>query len=96
MLAAAGVWAFFAANFAALTLAGGDSPVQYGWIQRLFGDSVQPWGWSHSPHAIGYFFGLGLLEAPFYGIGKALHAVGVDAIGGHDSRVVMVALGTGV
>ena len=70
-----------------LHLSGGDAPVQYGWVQRLYGDRG---------HASGYFFGLGLVEAPFYGVGRVLRDVGVYRIGGFPVEVVMVSFGTGL
>jgi len=81
------VWVGFVANFAVLYIAGGDAPYQYQWVQRLYGQRA---------HADGYFFGLGLLEAPFYGIGRLLRRTGVHIVGGFPVEMVMVALGTGL
>jgi hypothetical protein len=98
----AGLWLallaslFFFGNFAVLSLQGGDSPVQYAWVQNLFGDRAEAWGSVGPGHPIGYFFGLGLLEAPLYGLGKVLEHAGVETLGGHPIKPALVVLGTGV
>ncbi|HEY7208473.1 MAG TPA: hypothetical protein VH416_09525 [Gaiellaceae bacterium] len=86
LVTAAVVWLFFVANFTLLYTIGGDAPHQYFWVQRLYGDRAR---------ADGYFFGLGLLEAPFYGVGKLLDHAGVHTLGGIGIENALVALGTG-
>ena len=48
-----------------------------------------------SPRAIAYFFGLGLTEAPFYGIGKIFQHFDVATLGGAPIKPALIALGTG-
>lgn len=81
------IWLLFVANFTLLHLSGGDAPIQYHWVQRLYGDRG---------HAIGYYFGLGLLEAPFYGAGKLFEQVGIHTFGGSSIEEAFVAIGTGL
>jgi len=87
LLAAGGLWLLFLVNFSALELPSGDEHVQYTFVQRLFGDV---------PHALGYYFGLGLIEAPFYGLGKLLKDAGLQSIDGHSLPMATVALGLGL
>lgn len=87
LLASALVWILFVLNFSALKLVGSDALVQYGFAQRLYGDA---------PTASGYYFGLGLTEAPFYGLGKLLDRVGVHSLDGNPIRQASVALGLGL
>lgn len=86
-IAACAVWAFSVVNFSALQVDQGDGTVQYQFVQRLFGDRS---------HAGGYFFGLGLLEAPFYGLGKILAHAGAGGIAGQPIGQVTIALGLGL
>jgi len=86
-IATCALWAFFVLNFSALQMNIGDGTVQYQFVQRLFGDRA---------HAGGYFFGLGLAEAPFYGAGKILSHVGIRNIGGEPVREATIALGFGL
>jgi hypothetical protein len=85
----------FFANFAVLSLQGGDAPVQYAWVQNLYGDRAQAWGSVGPGHPIGYFFGLGLLEAPFYGLGKIFEHAGVTRFLGWPIKPAFVCIGTG-
>jgi hypothetical protein len=87
LVASAVVWLVLVVNFSALYLAGGDSSVQYRFVQRLFGDA---------PDALGYYFGLGLAEAPFYALGKLLGSVGIPAVAGHPVEQAVIALGLGL
>jgi hypothetical protein len=87
LLASALVWVLLVLNFSALKLASGDEGVQYRFVQRLFGDA---------PDALGYYFGLGLAEAPFYGLGRLLDAVGAHSLHGNPIRPALVALGLGL
>ena len=87
-LVATGVlWTLFVFNFSALELPSGDESVQYTFVQRLFGDAS---------HALGYYFGLGLIEAPFYGLGKLVEHLGVHSVQGHPIRPAVVALSLGL
>src|SRR2546430_1467622 len=70
-LASASIWFLLLVNFSGLAMNSGDSLVQYGFVQRMFGDA-------HS--ALGYYFGLALIEAPFYAIGKLLHLLGLKLV----------------
>jgi hypothetical protein len=74
-------------NFNSLRIVTGDERVQFGFVQRMFGDA-------HS--ALGYYFGLALVEAPFYALGKLLARLGLDAVWGHPVEQAAVALGLGV
>lgn len=85
--ASCAVWAFFVVNFSALQVDTGDGTVQYQFVQRLFGDRS---------HAGGYFFGLGLAEAPFYGLGKLLELAGITTIAGQPTRQATIALALGL
>jgi hypothetical protein len=67
LLVTAAVWVLFVLNFNALRLSSSDEGVQLQFVQRLFGDM---------PHAVAYYFGLGIAEAPLYAIGKLLRALG--------------------
>jgi dolichyl-phosphate-mannose-protein mannosyltransferase len=78
------IWALLVLNFNRFAIATGDESVQYGFVRRLYGDSNR---------AVGYFFGLGLIEAPFYGIGKALEVAGVTTVAGHPTREAAVTTG---
>jgi hypothetical protein len=62
----------FALNFGAYRVFG-DGAQYYSFVQRLFGDR---------PDASGYNFGVGLMNAPFYGVAKA-----VGAVVGHVARL---------
>ncbi len=84
VLLSALLWVLFLANFLAFNIPFGDDGVQYGFAQRLFGDI---------PKADGYYFGLGLAEAPFYGIGKLFEAAGLHDVAGHETRKVAVTIG---
>ncbi len=81
------VWLLFLANFTVLALPGGDATVQYRFVQQMFGDAS---------HAVGYYFGFALLEAPFYGFGKLLEQVGVHDLGGHPIEPALIALAIGL
>jgi Dolichyl-phosphate-mannose-protein mannosyltransferase len=87
LLIAGALWLLFLLNFSALELPSGDEQVQYGFVERLFGDV---------PHALGYYFGLGLIEAPFYGLGKLMKDAGLQSIEGHSLPAAIVALGLGL
>lgn len=81
------LWVLFVISFDSLNLQTGDEQVQYRFVERLYGDV---------PHAVGYFFGLGLIEAPFYGIGKLLEHAGLATIGGRPAREATIAIGLGL
>lgn len=81
------VWVVLVVNFSVLSLRGSDSQVQYGFVKRLFGDA-------HS--ASGYYFGLGLVEAPLYALGKLLHGVGLQSVAGNPVEQATIALGLGL
>jgi hypothetical protein len=87
LLGSALIWALLVLNFSTMTLWSGDDSIQYRFVQRLFGDA---------PHAVGYYFGLGLAEAPFYGAGKLLDHVGVHSLEGNPIRPAAIALGLGL
>jgi hypothetical protein len=87
VLLSAGVWIVLVVNFSALALVTGDEEVQLTFVKRLFGDA---------PRALGYFFGLGLVEAPFYALGKLLDAAGLDTVAGHPVEETVIALGLGL
>ena len=87
MIAGAGIWALLVVNFSALYLTGGDSQVQFTFVQRLFGDART---------ADGYFFGLALAEAPFYAAGKLLGYCGLHSVSGKPVEQTTVALGLGL
>jgi hypothetical protein len=70
---AAAIWMLFALNFEVFTIAtDGDARVQYTLVRRIFG--------SHD-HAVGYQFGLAIIEIPFYGIGRLVATLGIAKIG---------------
>ena len=71
-------------NFSALYLPGHDAQVQFRFVKKIFGDA-------HS--ALGYFFGLGLVEAPFYAFGKLLDRIGLHTVAGHPVEQTTIALG---
>jgi hypothetical protein len=77
-------WLLFVVNFNRLEVASGDALVQYRFVERLYGDA---------PDALGYYFGLGLLEAPFYGLGKLLERAGIETIGPGPARNGAIAVG---
>jgi hypothetical protein len=87
LLASCVVWLAFVINYNALKLVSGDEQVQYQFVQRLFGDRS---------HALGYYFGLGLVEAPFYALGKLLEHLGLQTIAGAPAREASVAFGLGL
>jgi hypothetical protein len=72
----------FAANFNAYRVFG-DGTVPYAFVRRLFG---------HDDDAIGYQFGLALLEAPFYAVGSALSQAGLGDIQGAPVPQAMISL----
>jgi hypothetical protein len=81
------VWLLFIVAYSSLSLADGDSQVQYRFVRRLFGDA---------DNALGYYFGLGLLEAPFYGVGKVFRGLGIHTLMGQPVLPATVALGLGL
>lgn len=87
MIVTAVAWVVLIVNFSALSLPGGDSQVQYAFVQRLFGDRTK---------AEGYYFGLGLVEAPFYAVGKVLHRSGLHSVSGYPVKQATIALGLGL
>jgi hypothetical protein len=87
LLATGIVWILFVVNFNALRLASGDEQVQYQFVQRLFGDVH---------HAVGYYFGLGIAEAPFYAVGKLLRGFGLTTVRGNPVEQAVIALGLGL
>ena len=62
----------------------GDGRGYFVFLQRLFGDAHHIW--------TGGIFGLALMNAPFYAIGKLLVALGVHSIDGHPTTEALVAL----
>lgn len=87
VLSSAAIWIVFVVNFSALKVSSSDEMVQYTFVRRLYGDAS---------HALGYYFGLGLLEAPFYGIGKLIDHAGLHTVAGDPVRPAAVALGLGL
>lgn len=81
------VWTVFLVNFEAFRIASGDEGVQFRFVERLYGDAHQ---------AVGYYFGLGLVEAPFYGIGKLLGSAGLHSVAGNPIEQASVAFGLGL
>lgn len=81
------VWLLFVANFSALSIQGSDEQVQYTFVRRIFGDAH---------HAVGYYFGLGLVEAPLYALGKAFDELGLHRVSGHPVEQSVIALGLGL
>jgi hypothetical protein len=61
----------------------GDGGEYYGLVARLFGDTN---------HAFGWVFGLALMNAPFYAIGKLLSTLGLHSIEGHPTTEALVSL----
>jgi hypothetical protein len=72
VVAALGVWIVFALNFGDYKVFG-DGVDYFSFDQRLFGDR---------PTGSGYNFGTGLLNAPFYGLGKLAESARHVAAGG--------------
>ena len=81
------VWLLLVLNFTAMRVQSSDEQVQYRFVERLFGDARS---------AVGYYFGLGLIEAPFYALGALLDHVGVHAVDGNPVRQATVALALGL
>lgn len=86
-IVSAAIWVVLVVNFSALSLPGGDSQVQFTFVQRLFGDAHK---------AVGYYFGLGLIEAPFYAVGKLLGRLGLHSVSGQPVEQATIALGLGL
>jgi hypothetical protein len=84
LAASAFAWLLFLANFLVLTPTLSDGILQYRFVERLYGDRA---------HADGYYFGFGLVEAPFYGLGKLLESAGVHSVGGHPTRQAVISVG---
>lgn len=63
----------------------GDGWWYFVFLQRLFGDAHHIW--------TGGIFGLALMNAPFYAIGKLLITLGVHSIDGQRTTVALVSLG---
>src|SRR5581483_682444 len=61
----------------------GDGSEYFALVERLFGDTS---------HAYGWVFGLALMNAPFYAIGKVLTTLGVHSIEGHRTTEALVSL----
>jgi hypothetical protein len=81
----AAVWLLFAVNFARLTITTEQDPrVQFTLVRRLFGAHV---------HAVGYQFGLAILEVPFYAVGRLLTTLGIPTIDGAPSTEACIVLG---
>ena len=87
MLVSAAVWMLCVVNFDALGFPGGDEQVQFTFVRRMFGDAH---------HAVGYYFGLALVEAPFYALGKLFDHAGLHTVSGHPVERTVVALGLGL
>jgi hypothetical protein len=75
------------ALFAPLAIVG-DGLGYFSFLQRLFGDTKHIW--------TGGIFGLALMNAPFYAIGKVLIALGIHSIDGHPTTQALVSLGGNV
>lgn len=84
--------AVFAFLYNPLVISGDDAASFYGFLQLVFGD--HPARSIFDPHhvAVGYYFGLAYLNAPFYALGKLLGALGVDRIGRATPEAALVAL----
>jgi len=72
-LGSVALFVVFALNFGAFRVFG-DGTQYYSFVQRLFGDRSD---------ATGYNFGVGLMNAPFYGVARLVQAAGVSSFGGH-------------
>lgn len=70
------------ALFAPLNIVG-DGSEYYTFLQRLFGDAS---------HAYGWVFGLALMNAPFYALGKLLYTLGIHSIDGSPTTQALVSL----
>lgn len=81
------LWFLLLVNFNGLALNSGDAGVQFGFVRRMFGDA---------PTAVGYYFGLALVEAPLYAIGKVLDHLGLHTVAGHTVEESTVAFGLGL
>jgi len=81
------VWFLFLLVFEPFDLSSGDEQTQFRFVQWIYGDAQ---------HAVGYFFGLGFAEAPFYGIGKLLDHAGLHTVAGHPVEKSAIALGMGL
>jgi hypothetical protein len=81
------LWLLFLFNFSGFTFGSGDASVQYGFVQRLFGDASS---------AQGYYFGFALVEAPFYAVGKLLDFIGVHTLDGVRVRSAAISIGIGL
>jgi hypothetical protein len=92
-LAGADTWAAVAilavavALFAPLRIIG-DGYWYFVFLEHLFGDTKQLW--------TGGIFGLALMNAPFYALGKLLVALGVHSIDGSPTTMALVSLGGNV
>ncbi|HET8892678.1 MAG TPA: hypothetical protein VFM96_01080 [Gaiellaceae bacterium] len=74
------LFALFALNFNAYRVFG-DGAIPFDFTRYLFGEDVHP---------ISYQFGLALLDAPFYGIGKLISAAGLAEIQGAPVGAAMI------
>jgi hypothetical protein len=87
VLLSAVAWLLLVLNFARFHFGTTDELIQYGFVQRLYGDSHQ-----HSA----YLFGLAIIEAPFYGVGKVIGKLGLDHPAGHPITQVVPAVAFGL
>ncbi len=87
LLASAAVWILFVLNFSALRS-----------CDRRRGRPVhvRPAAFRGRSPALGYYFGLGLAEAPLYAGGKLLDTLGIHSIRGYPVEQTTIALGLGL
>lgn len=77
----------FCADFNVYSLPGGDARVYYGFLRKLFGSDIS---------AYGYNFGTAFADAPFYGIGVLLNALGIHHLAEQPTVPALVAIGSSV
>ncbi len=87
IVASGAIWLLCVVNFSSLRIVTSDERVQFDFVERMFGDV---------PNALGYYFGLALVEAPFYALGKLLGSLGLHTVSGHPVEQTAVALGLGL
>ena len=80
--AALGLFALFSLNFGSYKVFG-DGELYYSFDQRLFGDISG---------GTAYNFGTGLLNAPFYGVGKLAEALGVSGPDGASATAAAITI----
>ena len=80
VVVALGLFLVFALNYGEYSVREADGRQYFSFDQRLFGDTT---------HATGYNFGVGLMNAPFYAVGRLAYAAGFH---GHGSTTPMMAV----